>query len=60
VTRAPIWVGAQDVALDPVVEDHDFVLGLAGLGVAFRPGPQALVEGERLQAGGVLGQVQAD
>ena len=51
--------GAQDVALDAIVQHHDLVLRLAGLGVALRPAPQALVEGEGLQAGGVLGEVEA-
>ena len=59
--RADAGERAQDVALHAIVEDHDIVLRLRQrLGVALGPVPQALVIDEGLQAGGVLGEVQAD
>ena len=52
--------GAQDVALDAVVDDHDLVLRGLELAVALVPLPQLLVPDEALAGGGVLCEVQTD
>ena len=52
--------GAQNVALNAIVDDHDLIFGLSGLGIALWPSPKALVEGEGLAAACILGQIQTD